>query len=152
MACCWGVMVVPLARATGHEVRNPLHGIRCCVDACLEGALGPAELRAELQAISDGVDMLVRVTNDMYGREQLQVRLTCCWIRVRLDHQRLRAGRVAITSLPTAVRALLNSCASAIIAAAGAGGVLVQVADDVPDMVREAVVRALVDVHLFCGS
>ena len=60
---------------SGHEIRNPLHGIGAGVEACLSGELSPAEIRTELAAVADGVAMITTLTNDLLD---LQV-CACMW-------------------------------------------------------------------------
>jgi signal transduction histidine kinase len=111
----------------GHELRNPLHGVCAGVEALLHGRLGASggggvgpEARAELAAISEGLALVVSVTNDM------------------TDLQKLRAGRFEVHPAPTRLRAVLESCVASVRPALrGAAADMQLVYDDaMPPLVR----------------
>jgi signal transduction histidine kinase len=81
---------------TGHELRNPLHGVCAGVEALRDGTLSAAETNDELKAIAEGVALMVNITNDM------------------TDLQKLRAGQFVVHVSPTSVRHVLESCILAV--------------------------------------
>ena len=50
---------------SGHELRNPLHGVCAGIEALRGGQLGAAETAQELASIAEGLALMVSVTNDM---------------------------------------------------------------------------------------
>ncbi len=77
---------------TGHELRNPLHGVCAGVKALQDGTLTPAEAVEEMKAIAEGLALMVNITNDM------------------TDLQKLRSGQFTMHLAPTSLRHVLESC------------------------------------------
>lgn len=90
--CCSNCTAGALHGAPGHELRNPLHGICAGVEALRDGTLAPAEAHEELASITEGLKLMVSITNDM------------------TDLQKLRAGQFAVQLAPTSLRRVLESC------------------------------------------
>jgi signal transduction histidine kinase len=77
---------------SGHELRNPLHGVCAGVKTLQGGTLSLPEVAEELKAIAEGLSLMVNITNDM------------------TDLQKLRAGQFTMHFGPTSMRHVLESC------------------------------------------
>ena len=92
-----------------HELRNPLHVIGGFL-AQLEAGLSPSEMGLERASLRTAVDIMFTVTNDL------------------LDLAALRQGKLRIAPAATAIRDVLDACASH-------AGATIVVDSAVPDVV-----------------
>ena len=96
------------------QLRNPIHAMYGAVTQLAGGALDAAGAALELGTLSNGIDLMIGVTNDL------------------LDAEALRAGRLRMRPAPTDLRECLERC----IPASGAVAVRLEVESDVPERVE----------------